>query len=298
MTGAFCGRPFFKKGEIPVYNIRCSTCEDIPALRELWTLAFGDGGDYLDNFFAVAYSPEQMLVLEEAGVIRAMTYWFDTPLVRPDGGRDRCAYLYAVATHPDCRSRGLAGRLLAWADRHLEGLGIGLVSTVPATPSLHRFFAANGFSEAFSYSTCPIPARGEEPGFALSPLTGEAYGALREELLEGETHVSYDRSGLDYQAGCCRISGGGLYAARTPAGRGAICAEGMEDGSLLIKELLGSPEAVRVLLAALPVLLPGARGSCRIPGDEVPFGMLKKIKSSDGFLEEFPKNGYLGLAFD
>ena len=32
-------------------RIRLSTTADIPALRRLWTLAFGDGGAYLDNFY-------------------------------------------------------------------------------------------------------------------------------------------------------------------------------------------------------------------------------------------------------
>ena len=122
---------------------------DIPTLRELWQLAFGDSGPYVDNFFNTYYRPERMLVLEEDGLVRAMTAWFDTTFVVPGAGEFRAAYLYAVATHPDCRSRGLSGQLLAWADEWFRERGIPAVTTVPAQPSLHNFFGANGFRECF-----------------------------------------------------------------------------------------------------------------------------------------------------
>ena len=89
-------------------RLRCSVVQDIPRLRELWYLAFGDDGAYVDNFFDTYYKPERMLVLEEDGVVQAMTAWFDTAFVVPEEGSFRAAYLYAVATHPDCRGKGMA----------------------------------------------------------------------------------------------------------------------------------------------------------------------------------------------
>lgn len=50
--------------------------------------------------------------------------------------------------------------------------------------------------------------------------------------------------------------GGGLYALRTPHGRAALCAEGMECGGLLVKELLCPPEDLDWVLERLPGLLP------------------------------------------
>ena len=44
--------------------VRFSRPEDIPVLRELWELAFGDSGAYMDNFFHTYYRPGRMLVLE------------------------------------------------------------------------------------------------------------------------------------------------------------------------------------------------------------------------------------------
>ena len=132
-------------------TVRFSRPDDLPTLRALWTLAFGDSEEYMDNFFRRYYRPERMVVLEEEGTVRAMTAWFDTDFLLPGGGKYRAAYLYAVATHPACRGRGLAGELLARADDLFREMAIPAVTTVPAEPSLHNFFGANGFRECFCH---------------------------------------------------------------------------------------------------------------------------------------------------
>ena len=66
-------------------TLRVSVQADVPALKQLWKLAFGDEDGYIEHFFTAYYTPERMLVLEEEGVVCAMTAWFDMPLVSGDG---------------------------------------------------------------------------------------------------------------------------------------------------------------------------------------------------------------------
>ena len=279
-------------------HIRLSTSADIPALRQLWTLAFGDGGAYLDNFFDTYYRPERMIVLEQSGVVLAMTAWFDTTFVLPDEGDYRAAYLYAVATHPDHRGQGLSGRLLAWADEYFRSLGIPAVTTVPAEPSLHNFFAANGFRECFCHDEVTLPPRDAAPDFSLQPITPGEYANLREEFLNYQPHIFLPEEAIAYQDGCCRISGGGLYAVDTPVGQVILCAEGMGNGFLLVKELLGQPSACEEVIQNLHALLPRFSGVCRFPGQKVPFGMLKWLDKSREERWNWASSAYLGLAFD
>ena len=279
-------------------RIRLSTPADIPTLRRLWTLAFGDGGAYLDNFFDRYYRPERMIVLEQDSEVLAMTAWFDTAFVLPDEGEYRAAYLYAVATHPDHRGKGLSGRLLAWADDHFRSLHIPAVTTVPATPSLHNFFAANGFRECFCHDERLLTPGSDTASCPLSPISPDEYGRLREEFLSHRPHISLPEDALLYQQGCSRISGSDLYAAASPAGRCILCAEGMGDGSLLVKELLGQPSACEKVMSELHALLPGFSGICRIPGSKVPFGMLKWLDKSRAEVWNWNTSAYLGLAFD
>ena len=278
--------------------VRFSRPEDIPVLRELWELAFGDSGAYMDNFFHTYYRPGRMLVLEEDGAVRAMTAWFDTDFAIPGKGAFRAAYLYAVATHPDHRGQGLCGRLLAWADDHFRTLHIPAVTTVPATPSLHNFFGANGFRECFCHSEVTIAPCEVTAPCTLTPISTAEYGRLREEFLARRAHIFLPEDAIRYQQGCSRISGGELYAVDCPSGRGILCAEGMENGTLLVKELLGQPSACEEIARNLHATLPGFSGICRFPGTDVPFGMLKWLDKSRADVWNWDNFAYLGLAFD
>ena len=287
-------------------TLRLSRPEDIPALRELWYLAFGDDGAYVDNFFKTYYRPERMLVLEAEGAVRAMTAWFDTGFAVPGRGEYRSAYLYAVATHPQWRGRGLSGRLLAWADGYFKSLGIPSVTTVPAEPSLHNFFAANGFRECFALNQWTldyIPAVQPAGPNPLRPASPEEYGAVREKLLASVPHIVYPADALAYQAGCCALSGGGLFVGETERGPLCACAEGDGAGLVIYKELLGDGQ-----LAAAPYLgrmVPGERFLVRTPLSPRPevsggwqFGMLKWLDPALESAWDWSTTGYLGLAFD
>ena len=289
-------------------TVRPSVPADIPAQRELWKLAFGDPETYIDNFYRAYYRPERVLVLEEEGAVRSMTAWFDTVFAVPGRGKYRAAYLYAVATHPDCRGRGLAGKLLAGADDYFRSLGIPAVTTVPAEASLHNFFGANGFRECFrlaEWELLPgeLPARTGEP--ALRPLTPGEYGDLREKLLADMPHIAYPEDALDYQAGCCRLSGGGLFGGETSEGAVCLCAEGAGNGLVVVKECLGSPAAKGLALPELLRVAPGSRWLVREPvfsgaetSGEWKFAMLKWLDPELDASWNWDSTAYLGLAFD
>lgn len=280
-------------------RMRPSVPGDVPRQRELWKLAFGDEGAYVDNFYHNYYQPQRVLVLEEDGVVQAMTAWFDTTLVLSGGTTCRAGYLYAVATHPDARGKGFAGALLRHADTYLkEEQGCQAVTTVPAEDSLHRFFAAQGFRECFTHDQLTLSL--EETALAgcvLEPITPQRYGQLREALLADVPHVAYPVEALEYQLGCCRASGGGLYLAdlHSPV---VLCAEGMADGQLLVKEILGETGAKAQVLAGLFHSLPGFCGTFRAPGTGKKFGMLKWLDPALSNCWNWDATVYMGLGFD
>ena len=289
-------------------NIRVSVPEDVPAQRELWRLAFGDSGAYVDNFYNTYYRPERILVLEEDGVVRSMTAWFDTTFVIPGRGEYRAAYLYAVATHPDCRGRGLAAKLLAGADDCFRSLNIPAVTTVPAEPSLHSFFGANGFRECFRILGGNL--RREEislpPSNVLRSASPEEYGRVRERLLAGIPHIAYPADALAYQAGCCALGEGGLFAGEISGEPLCLCAE--RGDLVVVKELLGSDRARRLAVLDLPRVAPAqqweVRGPCfrdersDLRGEPVRFAMLKWLDPALEKAWDWNTTGYLGLAFD
>ena len=82
------------------------------------------------------------------------------------------------------------------------------------------------------------------------------------------------------------------------AGPAALCAEGTGDKTLLVKELIGSSEAVDQIAAVLPQLLPKFGGTYRTLGDSVPFGMMKWLSPELDQAWDRDIRAYLGLAFD
>ena len=83
-------------------RIDAPTACQVPQLRNLWQLAFGDEEVFIDAFFTHGFAPERCLCIADNGTLAAALYWFEGQW---DG---QClAYLYGVATHPDFRGRGL-----------------------------------------------------------------------------------------------------------------------------------------------------------------------------------------------
>ena len=136
-------------------------------------------------------------------------------------------------------------------------------------------------------------------GAAMERLSPGEYRDLREGLLAGTAHIDLPREALAYQAGACALApGGGLYAVRTPHGRAALCAEGMESGELLVKELLCPPEDLDWVVERLPGLLPRRSSAWRTPEGTHPFGMLKWLDPELERSWDWSSTAYLGLAFD
>ena len=275
--------------------LRTARVADEPRLRALWKLAFGDEDAYIDHFFTRYYAPKRMLVLERAGVVLAMTAWFDMPLVRADGASLPAAYLYAVATHPDCRGQGLAGKLLDFAGQWLAERGFLYLTTVPARPDLHVFFGKNGFSEGFALSGRVYHQPPENTAaISLVPVDGEEYGRLREAQLAGRAHVSCSTAALDYQQGVCALSGGGLYRVGET---GCACVE-VSGQDVFVKELLVSdvPGGVQALAARHPADCYHVRMPWDGEGERWDFAMLRPLVPLSEWGESVP--AYFGLAFD
>lgn len=298
-------------------TVRPSVPEDVPAQRELWRLAFGDSDAYIDNFYSTYYRPDRVIVLEEDGTVRSMTAWFDTAFAVPGRGEYRAAYLYAVATHPDCRGRGLAARLLAGADGYFRSLAIPAVTTVPAEPSLHDFFGANGFRECFrilgTYLTAEELEKTRLPAPELfRPASPEEYGRVREELLADIPHIAYPTDALAYQAGCCALGDGGLFVGETPAGPMCLCAERADKDRVIFKEFLcprqKTPQETAQIWRDFPRIAPARRWELREPraqhlcvgvnGNLGKFAMLKWLDPALEKSWDWDTVGYLGLAFD
>ena len=238
---------------------------DVPGLRQLWKLAFGDTDAFLDSFFSTAYSPDRCHLLKVDGRVAAALYWF-----RCSCDEQRIAYVYAVATHPDFRGQGLCRKLMQETHALLTRQGYDAVMLVPQDAGLRKMYAAMGYRDATAVTefTCqagePIP---------LTELDADAYVTLRRQFLP---------------AGAVVQEGENLRFLNTYARfyRGDDCLLAVSGSQIL--ELLGSRENAPGILAALGL----AEGSFRTPGQDIPYAMFLPLG------EYAPMPSYFGFAFD
>ncbi len=131
------------------------------ACKELWTAAFGDDEQFVDSFLMRYYSRRRMLTAECEGRTAAMLH-----LVPFESELGRSTYIYGVATAPEFRRRGLAGKLMREAMRLIGEQGDEAAFLIPSEEWLHGFYAKYGFE-----GTIPVTFSSQD-GFDFG--TGDA----------------------------------------------------------------------------------------------------------------------------
>ena len=109
-------------------------------IRHLWESVFGDSRRDVDSFLVRYYSPERSVVRYHGDRVTAMAHI--VPLTTQAG---RTAYIYAVATDPAFRGRGLARSVVDECIARARRAGFDSVALIPAEESLKGFYAAAGF---------------------------------------------------------------------------------------------------------------------------------------------------------
>ncbi len=230
--------------------IREVRSEDAAALALLWHRVFGDPEALALGFLSELRSLGGGVCAEEGGKLLGAAYAVTDFRV----GEKRAAYLYAIGVLPEARGRGLGKSLTKEAAALGRRLGADFVCTLPANAPLYPWY------ESLIGVRCALCRREERiesrPGLRPSPLTPEAYGLRREELLRGRAHVIVGPAALRYEKENCRCFGGDLYALGN-----AVAAACVDEGETRIRELL-APEGED--LAALAAALGAHLGTERV----------------------------------
>ena len=251
-------------------NIDYPHPEQLPDLRRLWQLAFGDSEAFLHSFFSTAFSPDRCRCISEAGQVLAALYWFDCVC---DG--ETLAYVYAVATHPDHRGRGLCRALMTDTHAHLTAHGYAGSLLVPQEEGLRILYRGLGYDDCTAISQFDCTA-GNTP-LSLRAVTPEEYAARRREFLPPRA-VIQEGENLDFLKTQVQFY----------AGPGILLAVAKEEDSLFCPELLGDPSAAPRILHTLGAL----HGTFRTPGSTVPFTMYRPLTATA------PVPSHFAFAFD
>ncbi len=251
-------------------KIHCPGIEQIPALQRLWETAFQEDDGFLDAFYSTAFSPGRCICAETKGHVAAALYWLEASCTGQP-----LAYLYAVATDPAYRNRGLCRAIMAAAEEKLKGEGVQGILLVPAEPGLAQMYEKMGYGRCTSVDEFSCKAAGKPA--PMERVDAAEFARLRRKLLppagviqEGET-LALLSTQAEFYAGADFLA--------------AVCREG---AALRGVELLGNRDAAPGILRGLGY----DQGVFRMPGEGRPFAYFKPLSL------HCPVPGYFGLALD
>ena len=241
----------------------------IPQLRQLWKIAFGDEDAFLDLFFQHAYAPDRCRCVRMDDRIAAVLYWFDCSLENK-----KFAYIYAVATHPDFRNQGLCRKLMADTHQILSGRGYAGVVLVPQKESLRAMYAGMGYRDCGGLNLFDCTAENRQ--LPVRTIGAEEFAVLRRTFLPAGGIVQ-EGENLPFLASQLQFYAGPDFLLTAYAEKDVL--HGIE--------LLGDSSVAPGILASLGF----QKGTFRTPGHS-PFAMFHPLE------ETCPVPGYFGFAFD
>ena len=244
--------------------------DQIQQLLCLWKEVFGEHDGFWELFLHTAFLPDHCRCITENGQIIAGLYWFDCSC-----GDDKIAYIYAVATDPVHRGRGLCRKLMEDVHALLKQQGYSSIMLVPADEGLREMYRKMGYEDctAISEITCTaadVPAE-------IHSVSPEEYAALRRSMLP-EAGVLQEGNNLTFLTAQAQLF----------AGKDFLLAAWLEGNMLHGMELLGNTNSAPGILRALGCEM----GIFQTPGTNKPFSMIHKLHDP----AVVPK--YFGFSFD
>lgn len=239
-------------------------------LLRLWKTVFGEHDGFWELFLNTGFLPDHCRCVTENGQVLGGLSWFDCSC-----GGDTVAYIYAVATDPSHRGRGLCRALMEDVHALLKQRQYASVLLVPADDGLREMYRKLGYEDCTAVSE--LSCSTGNSALELRSIGKEEYAALRRALLP-ERGVLQEGINLTFLAAQAQLF----------AGEDFLLAAWREGETLHGMELLGNTAAAPGILRALGC----ETGTFQIPGTEKPFAMIRKLRES----AVLPR--YFGLAFE
>lgn len=258
-------------------------------IEKIWETCFGDEKEYIRFYMEHRMTEENMLVIHEDGKAVSMASFLPVRYLC-EGEYVDARYVYAVATLPEYRGRGLAKRILMFAHEHY---GQPLI-LAPAEESLMHYYETLGFRKAFPDTRAWMKdtlaalewTENVDVTDMIKPLTTQEYVQIRDEKCAKEGYVRWDENAVRYAMELCEYYGGGAGAVESAEGERDILMYEKDDDTLVILETSLGTRALQELLPHLLKETGTSRASYgQMPGMIwLPEAMEKTKISEQGYL--------------
>lgn len=177
-------------------------------LAVLWHTVFGDSLDYVNLIFNEKYT-DSIICFAELDVEMAVSaFYLIESYIEFDNKYYKGYYLYAAATLPEYRKKGLMSKLINEAVSYCKEKGFDFISLVPSNDGLYNYYTKNGFSESmYRYELKRLTCIAKDNNFGK--ISAERYYDIRNQKLTDAFHYTSDA--FRYAADCLKFAGYNFY---------------------------------------------------------------------------------------
>lgn len=159
----------------------------MPEIIALWKEAFGDGEEFVKDFFDKMNGEKNMILRIEEGKTAAMAAMLPVKCGNYNG-----RYIYAVATAKKYRGRGYCREVMEYIHNFMAESGEAFAILVPAEKSLFDFYKKLGYSR-----TVFAPDK-VGTGKIINKCTVSEYYNIRRELFSKYDLIEWGEEELSY----------------------------------------------------------------------------------------------------
>lgn len=179
------------------------------SLADLWHCVFGDSYSYIELIFKSEYEKSILCFgeLVDDEVVSAF-YLIESELVF-EGKNYKGYYLYAAATLPEYRSKGLMSKLIFEAEEYCKNQKTDFISLVPSKETLYGYYSAFGFRDAMYCCKNYDYSRSVTNKNITLIADSNEYLAIRNKY-QGN-YFSFSSDAFSYAADCLTAAGYNFY---------------------------------------------------------------------------------------
>ena len=167
---------------------------DIPELKKIWKICFGDPDSYIDFFFDNKFRTCKSIIMLDSG--KAIGAMYLMPVSAYECGEVKNGfYGYAIGILPEYRGQGIYSRLDKLIYEYITKHNLFYI-LCPANQKLCEYYQSLGFMENAFVSERTVCSTDAKSSFTVSALSAETYESMRNSHFDNI--IYWDRSSLEY----------------------------------------------------------------------------------------------------
>lgn len=175
--------------------IRQAIQSDIPTLKKLWQVCFGDDLSYIDMFFNEMFIADNTVVTEINNNVVGVVH-----LLKRTLNDKTFLYGYAIGVFPEYRGKSICKNMLDKIREYTEKNDV-LFGLHPANEKLAGFYQKIGLNAMYSLKKVDATAFSYDKKYILHDITVDEFFKMRKEVFK--ICVEWDKDALSYMLKNC-----------------------------------------------------------------------------------------------